>query len=320
MVDATLPVGIEVEEQFTNASQQRHAAQLGMWAWLLTELLLFAALFAVALILHVTHPQSVSAAVHHLKFWIGATNTAILICSSFTMSGAIMASRMGWQRWMVRCLVATAALGAAFLLLKGYEYYRDYEEMMTPFPRPALCPRRRPGLAAVHQPLLHHHRPARAAPDHRRRHRAGHGVAGEQRGVLATALQPDRDPRPLLALHRPDLDHRVPGALRGGGDDPGPPARPGGAARAVAADAGADLRLRGHCSCSWPPSCCWGLFAPSYAGSWLVIGLTACMAITVLLFSMEVREEEPLMRFFAGLGFAWVGILFGMTLLDYLAR
>ncbi len=133
MSDATIPVGIEVGEQFTNAAQQRHAAQLGMWAWLLTELLLFAALFAVALVLHVMHPQSVSNAVHHLKFWIGATNTAVLICSSFTMSGAIMTSRLGWQRWMVRCLIATAALGAVFLLLKGFEYWRDYQEMMTPF-------------------------------------------------------------------------------------------------------------------------------------------------------------------------------------------
>ncbi len=63
-----------------------------------------------------------------------------------------------------------------------------------------------------------------------------------------------------------------------------------------------------------------GLFAPSYAGSWVVIGLTVCMAATVLLFSMEVREEAPLTRFFAGLGFAWVAILFGMTLLDYVSR
>ncbi len=128
-----LSVGIEVKEQFANADQQRHAAELGMWAWLLTELLLFGGLFLSALVLHTTHPEAVQAAARHFKFWIGATNTVILICSSLTMSGAIMLSRLGGQVWMVRCMLATAALGSLFLMLKGFEYYQDYVEHMTPF-------------------------------------------------------------------------------------------------------------------------------------------------------------------------------------------
>jgi len=127
------PVDIELEEQFTEKAQQRHAAKFGMWCWLVTELLLFAALFLAATVLRVMYPQSVSAAARHLKFWIGATNTAVLICSSLTMSGAIMASRQGLQKLMVRCMLATAALGGLFLLLKGYEYYEDYDEHMMPF-------------------------------------------------------------------------------------------------------------------------------------------------------------------------------------------
>ncbi len=127
------PVGVEVHEQFANAEQQRHAAQLGMWAWLLTELLLFAGLFVSALVLHYTHPASVTAATLRLKFWIGATNTMILICSSLTMSGAIVLSRLGGQRWMVRCMLMTAGLGSLFLLLKGFEYYQDWDENMMPF-------------------------------------------------------------------------------------------------------------------------------------------------------------------------------------------
>ena len=128
-----IAIGVSVDEQFANADQQRRAAKLGMWTWLLTELLLFGGLFVTALVLHVTHPASVTAAVKHLKFWIGAANTAVLICSSFTMSGAIALSRLGLQRWMTRCMLATAALGSLFLVLKGYEYYQDYAEHMTPF-------------------------------------------------------------------------------------------------------------------------------------------------------------------------------------------
>lgn len=126
-------VGLEVHEQFSNAAQQRHAATMVMFIWLITELLLFSGLFLVALILRVTHPDSVTAAAKHLKFWIGATNTLLLICSSLTMSGAIELSRLGWQRGMVRCMLATASLGSLFLLLKGYEYFVDWQEHMVPF-------------------------------------------------------------------------------------------------------------------------------------------------------------------------------------------
>lgn len=130
-------VGVEVHEQFTEERQQRHAATLGMWAWLLTELLLFSALFVVALILRMIHPDSVHNAARHLEYGIGAGNTVVLIVSSFTMSGAIVTSRLGLQRPMVWCMAATAALGTFFLMLKGWEWYKDYVEHLTPFmPRP----------------------------------------------------------------------------------------------------------------------------------------------------------------------------------------
>ena len=132
-VAAALPVDIALEEQFTTKAQQRHAAKFGMWCWLITELLLFGGLLLVATVLRVLHPASVSAAATHLKFWIGASNTVVLICSSLTMSGAINASRLGLQTLMVRCMLATGSLGSVFLLLKAYEYYRDYQEHMVPF-------------------------------------------------------------------------------------------------------------------------------------------------------------------------------------------
>lgn len=132
-IDRADMVGVEVHEQFSTAAQQRHAATMGMFIWLITELLLFAGLFLVALILRILHPESVTAAAKHLKFWIGASNTVILICSSLTMSGAIHLSRLGWQRGMIRCMLVTAALGSTFLVLKGYEWYVDWEEHMVPF-------------------------------------------------------------------------------------------------------------------------------------------------------------------------------------------
>lgn len=133
MSEAVIEPGVEVVEHFCNPGQQRHAANLGMWIWLATELLLFSGLFLIAIIVRVRYPSAVSAVALHLKFWIGATNTAILICSSLTMSGAIEGSRLGWRRLMLACMLVTAALGVLFLSLKGYEYYRDYAEHMVPF-------------------------------------------------------------------------------------------------------------------------------------------------------------------------------------------
>ena len=54
---------------------------------------------------------------------------------------------------------------------------------------------------------------------------------------------------------------------------------------------------------------------------WLLeLAVVGAMAAIIVLVSMEVRHEPPLVRLFAGVGFFWVAILFGMTLTDYLTR
>lgn len=58
-----------------------------------------------------------------------------------------------------------------------------------------------------------------------------------------------------------------------------------------------------------------------FAHVWaLELTVVAAMALIVLLVSMEVLHEPPLVKLFAGLGFFWVAILMGMTLTDYLGR
>ena len=126
-------IGIKVEEHFANPEQQREAARLGMWIFLGTELLMFSGMFVSALIIRVLHPASVTAAALHFKYWIGATNAAILIVSGLTMSIAIELSRVGEQRWMVRFMVLTAAIAAVYVFLTGYEYWQDFQDKMMPF-------------------------------------------------------------------------------------------------------------------------------------------------------------------------------------------
>lgn len=62
----------------------------------------------------------------------------------------------------------------------------------------------------------------------------------------------------------------------------------------------------------------WFLIFPNV---WILnLGVLVVMIGTVLLFSMEVIRDPPLVRFFAGLGFGWVAILFTMVLIDYTTR
>ena len=63
-----------------------------------------------------------------------------------------------------------------------------------------------------------------------------------------------------------------------------------------------------------------GALVPGRTASFIEAGLTLCMIGTVLLFSMEVREEAPLLRFYSFFGFCWLGILLCMTMVDYLTR
>ena len=63
-----------------------------------------------------------------------------------------------------------------------------------------------------------------------------------------------------------------------------------------------------------------GYFVPGRTTSFIVAGLTLCMILTVLLFSMEVRGEASLLKFYAFLGFCWLSILMFMTMVDYVTR
>ena len=126
-------IGVKVEEQFVDEAHQRETAKLGIWLFLSTELLIFSGMFICALVLRVMYPHSVSDTAQHLQYWIGATNTGVLILSSFAMSVAIEASRLGERRIVLYSMLTTAAIGLVFVCLKAYEYYLDWHGGMMPF-------------------------------------------------------------------------------------------------------------------------------------------------------------------------------------------
>jgi cytochrome c oxidase subunit III len=118
--------------QFDDPEQQLDASRTGMWVFLATEVMFFGGMFTGYTLYRSAYPDAFAYASNHLDVWLGSINTAVLICSSFTMALAVHGSEEGRRRRIVFFLVATMVLGAVFLGIKFYEYYQKYVEHLIP--------------------------------------------------------------------------------------------------------------------------------------------------------------------------------------------
>jgi cytochrome c oxidase subunit 3 len=119
---------------FADYDQQHAAASLGMWVFLITEVMFFGGLFLVYAVGRVWYSPVFATASRELDVALGATNTAILILSSFTMALAVHAAQTGRRRPLIASLAGTFLLGSAFLFIKGFEYYDKYLHHLVPGP------------------------------------------------------------------------------------------------------------------------------------------------------------------------------------------
>src|SRR5277367_6088263 len=118
--------------QFETLEQQRDADTLGMWTFLATEVLFFGGLILCYSFGRFSYPQAFEVASHHLYVAYGGPNTAILLCSSFTMALAVRSAQLGRRKALVGFLIGTILFGLAFLVVKGFEYHTDYVEQLVP--------------------------------------------------------------------------------------------------------------------------------------------------------------------------------------------
>ena len=119
---------------FEDLEQQNEAATLGMWVFLVTEILFFGGLFVTYLVYRSSYPGAFSAASHEMVIWAGTLNTAVLITSSLTMALAVRAAQLGDRRSLIWLLLATMALGCVFLGVKAFEYRTEFIEHHVPGP------------------------------------------------------------------------------------------------------------------------------------------------------------------------------------------
>jgi cytochrome c oxidase subunit 3 len=138
----------ELRHHFTDLGAQREASSLGMWIFLVTEVLFFGGMFLAYSIYRETYRAAFEGASNLLDLRLGATNTAVLIVSSLTMALAVWASQQGRKNLIALFLVLTMILGTAFLGIKFVEYKQKFEHHEVPGPHFVV-----PLNEETHQPL-----------------------------------------------------------------------------------------------------------------------------------------------------------------------
>ncbi len=113
---------VALQHHFDDLDQQREASTFGMWVFLCTEILFFGGLFTTYVVYRQRFHGVFAQASHELNVWLGATNTAVLICSSLTMALSIWAAQVDKRKLTVVFLLITMALGCTFLGIKAIEY------------------------------------------------------------------------------------------------------------------------------------------------------------------------------------------------------
>src|SRR5580658_6018373 len=121
-----------LRHHFADPQQQKNAASLGMWLFLVTEIMFFGGMFCAYLIYRLSYFNAFAAGSQQLSIAMGATNTAVLIVSSVTVVLAVKAAEAGKRKLLVAYLVVTVLLGMTFLVIKGFEYREKFEKHHVP--------------------------------------------------------------------------------------------------------------------------------------------------------------------------------------------
>ncbi len=112
---------------FDTPAQQFDSQKLGLWLFLVTEVLMFGGLFCIYSIYRATHPEVFLYAHTLLDKNLGAINTIVLLFSSFTMAWGVRAAMLGQRKLLIALLVATLLCAFGFMAIKSIEYNHKWQ-------------------------------------------------------------------------------------------------------------------------------------------------------------------------------------------------
>ncbi|RKI28977.1 cytochrome c oxidase subunit 3 family protein [Corallococcus sp. AB004] len=118
--------GPKLAAHFASLEVQKHAARLGMWLFLATEILLFAGLFACYAAYRFLFPEAWAASSRSLDLTMGTINTVVLITSSFTAAMAVHYAKEGNNKMVGHMNVLTLLMAVGFLVIKFFEYKHKF--------------------------------------------------------------------------------------------------------------------------------------------------------------------------------------------------
>jgi cytochrome c oxidase subunit III len=125
---------LALREQFDTAEQQKDASTLGMWIFLITEVMFFGGLFLAYTVYRHLYSEVFAVASSSMNVYYGAANTVVLLCSSLTMVLAVRAAQLGQKKAIVLFLILTLVLGGVFLGVKAFEWKEKFDEHHIPGP------------------------------------------------------------------------------------------------------------------------------------------------------------------------------------------
>ncbi|MFB6098403.1 MAG: cytochrome c oxidase subunit 3 family protein [Salinibacter sp.] len=121
-----------LEHHFVSSEQQFDSAKLGMWVFLITEVLLFSGMFVAYAVYRQWHPETFAAASHTLNQMWGTINTLVLLTSSLTVALAIHYVKQDKVKQCVYYLLGTLGLAGVFMVIKYVEYSTKFAHGVFP--------------------------------------------------------------------------------------------------------------------------------------------------------------------------------------------
>jgi cytochrome c oxidase subunit 3 len=118
--------------QFEDLEQQHEVDTLGIWVFLITEIMFFGGIFAAYTIYRSIYPAAFDAGSRALNIRLGAINTGVLLTSSFTMAMAVRSAQTAQRKALMAFVGLTMLLGLVFLGIKAAEYHGEYVDRVIP--------------------------------------------------------------------------------------------------------------------------------------------------------------------------------------------
>ena len=121
-----------IAHHFDSAEQQFDSGKLGIWVFLVTEVLFFSGLFVAYTLYRYHHPEVFVDASQFLDKVLGGINTVVLLFSSLTMAWAVRAAQLGNNNFAGKLILITMVCAAAFLGIKAVEYSHKWDLYILP--------------------------------------------------------------------------------------------------------------------------------------------------------------------------------------------